>query len=187
MKILAVAERAFVKGVPASELERFRAEWKTRWLNPGRRLRYMLALDSMKQGTKTRTRLETLLGLPPETKTINLLWPDGVSSTWDEQEARVSALTLMAYIGGTESGVERLVLLGRKVADAFRVPAEYPWGTSLKIGAGDEAWVPDERGPVLILPHPSGRSTVLNDLTLRAHLRGKVAEFLSGVAQTTGG
>lgn len=181
-KILCVAERANIKGVPEADRPKFRAEWEGRWKSD-RRIRYILGLNSMVAGCQTRRRMNRLLALPVDVKTVNLLWPDCVPGTWDAAEGRVSALAIMHWIGTqpeeAEAPFDRIVLLGRRVGEAFALPADAAWGERFTV-PDDKGWKSDPDGCVMILPHPSGRSTVLNDATLGSDIRAKVSRFVTG-------
>lgn len=68
--------------------------------------------------------------------------------TWDREQARVRAAQLLNDRPG-----QVLVLLGRKVAEAFGVPDLPPFGSKQIIG-----------GPLLVvLPHPSGLNRVWHE------------------------
>lgn len=178
-KVLAVAERANVKGVP--DRLAFRAEWKARWEDPNRRIRYIMSLNSMIAGCATRIRMEGMLGVPADTKVVNLLCPDCVPGTWDVDMAKAAALDVMGYLRREESAYEGIILFGRRVAAAFRVP-ECEWGSRFTVADApttEAPWKLDDEGVVMVLPHPSGRSTVLNDRGLREELRAKVAAFVA--------
>ncbi len=139
----------------------------------------------------TRARLEGVLGLPKETQVRNLVWPDNRPGTWDADEARLSANHLREWLkddGHLVDGwdeppsrekVAGVVLLGRRVAEAWfadwdpRTTCLLPWG-----GIYREAGLP----PTILLPHPSGRSTTLNDPSVSETLRSVVREFLKETA-----
>jgi uracil-DNA glycosylase len=89
---------------------------------------------------------------------INVLgeWPGsaGKGSAWPVERARKNAATLCLTLNGRRAAV----LLGKRVAQAFGVDAEY--------GEWREA---DDAVPIrhVVVPHPSGINRALNDPELR--------------------
>lgn len=94
------------------------------------------------------------------------------SAEWDRQGARAAASKLLA---GRPRG--RFVLLGRRVADAFRVPY-LPFAVQYN----------DEDQGLLTLPHPSGRCRVWNQdgSWTRARQSLMVLELSDGPRQVAG-
>lgn len=92
-------------------------------------------------------RLCSILGISPrfylrKYQRANLL----EEGKWSRLAARLSASVIL-----TKTTARRFVLLGAKVADAFRVPFE-PFRVHRVL-----SW------PTLVLPHPSGRCRIWND------------------------
>lgn len=154
--------------------------WRDRYCSSGiPRIRHVLGMPAMTEGS-TRKRLERMLGFAPDTKVVNLLWPDSKPGTWDETEAEVSARSLMSYLAENEKRHRHewtgLALLGKRVSRAFSIPSFVEFGERLTIGPS--GWEIHEEGPVLLLPHPSGRSLSLNSESERARFREIVSRFL---------
>ena len=99
----------------------------------------------------TRDRYLTL-------RRANLLATPG---RWDRADAAVAAKAIDA---GEPDHVE-LLLLGRRVAAAFDVPAA-PWFTSPRLPSGRT---------VYLIPHPSGRNRLWNDHETRRRARAFLA------------
>lgn len=74
------------------------------------------------------------------------------TGTWNAARATAEALRIETEVAGTA-----IVLLGRKVAEAFGVGATSPYSRLLS------RRVPDRETPLLLLPHPSGRNREWND------------------------
>lgn len=110
-------------------------------------------------------RLCRVLGLPPAEylrrfERRNLLR----ELPWSAPRARAAADAVLAEMPERD----RLVLLGRRVADAFGAPFDVDPRAALPV----ERW----RGHlVLVLPHPSGRSHLWNDRALPERVRAALA------------
>ncbi len=159
--LIAVAERRNDRGAPAARLRRAARAWAR---HP---LACVLASHAMRQGP-SRTRLHNLLGLRPD-RVVNLLPPDRRPGTWDAWRAREVAALLGAW---ARAHAHELVLLGRRVAEAFGV-GDLPFGAQAQVDGGVR---------VLVLPHPSGRSRYLNDPRTRPRVRRWVARFVREAA-----
>lgn len=171
--ILCVAERIHEPMHAGNEARR--QHFKERWTGENR-TRYVMAMPAMTHGA-TRGRLVKILGTH-EFKVINLLWPDFECGTWDVEEASKSAMAVMRYMSEDEDGKKytRLLMLGRRVAEAFRIPPDAEWGSAWSIG--HDGWEMCRCGAVMVLPHPSGRCRVMNDPHIGTAIRTKVQEFL---------
>lgn len=146
--ILVIGERI---NDPLMKLDRVRT-WKYMWRCENA-IRFIMTTPGMVYGP-TRASLLKLLGTEPD-RIINLLPPDSKSGSWDIKLAEESANTLVKFLW-TEEGKkwDRVILLGRRVAEAF----QYHTG---KMEFGSDCHLASSK--ILVLPHPSGRSTVLND------------------------
>lgn len=111
----------------------------------------------------TRANLDRLL--PGRKRVVNLLWPDAQPGAWLAEPAVLAARELGAW---ARARGRCLVLLGLRVAQAFG------GGELFDLRLGDV--------PMLVLPHPSGRSHALNDPTSRARARRAVTMFLANFA-----
>lgn len=94
------------------------------------------------------------------------------TGTWNRERARARASALL-----NESAGRVLVLLGRKVAEAFGLSDQPAFSARQLIG-----------GPLcVVLPHPSGRNTVWNDPSAveraRAAIRSACPDFPVGEAE----
>lgn len=95
--------------------------------------------------------------------------------SWDRDEAKARAESLLAV----PSPWSVVVLLGRKVADAFDracavVPPNFEQATRVTLGGA--------LGQTLVsLPHPSGRSTAWNDRENVARARAVMATVARGI------
>lgn len=63
----------------------------------------------------------------------------------------------------------RLILLGRKVAQAFGVPSKHPWLVPVK-----SRWGPT----VVVIPHPSGLCREYNDAAFKRRVTGMLRREL---------
>src|SRR5574342_128001 len=149
--VIAVAERLHVRVRPEL-LEFLREYWSP--------TAYAWSAAFLEGATRTRWRA---MGGDHVDRAANLLWPSGRVGDWDPLAARRHADRLLEVAGAKRHS---LVLLGRRVEAAFGL-ARALWGT-----------IRDHRGvSCLILPHPSGRSRVLNDPERRAAMRQALVDF----------
>jgi hypothetical protein len=134
------------------------AHWAVEWdVAP---LRSVILCPAFVDGP-TKSKLDAMF--PHESRRVNLLWPSPVPGDWDSCRAAMVADRVRCWIIDTG---RQAVLLGRKVAKAFSV--EGPFFSS---GASDLM-------PYLLLPHPSGRSRVLNDRAAWHKMCHAVEEFI---------
>jgi len=111
----------------------------------------------------TRRNLDRLL--PGRKRVVNLLWPDAEPGAWHAEPAAVAAAALGAW---ARARGRCLVLLGLQVAQAF--------------GGGELFDLRLGEVPMLVLPHPSGRSHALNDVWSRARVRRAMTMFVANFA-----
>lgn len=131
-----------------------------RWDKGWRQLPLVSALEgaAFTDGA-TKKRLDQLI--PPGVQRINLLPPHPRAGAWDARLAvRVAALVAV------KGGFNRIILLGRRVTDAFFTRT--PLGVSFLSGGVS----------YLTLPHPSGRCRAYNDPAERERYRTMVEAFL---------
>lgn len=160
--VLVVGERVHEPRLSAEQVERWADLWRRRPLD------CVLRTPALRRGA-TRSRLEQMLGRPAPL-CVNLLPPDRVPGSWEVAQSRAVASELLEARREGRLLVDRVVLLGCRVAAAFG--ATWSWRLY-----SDFHW-PDPTEPqeiqglrVLVLPHPSGRSRLLNV----PHVRGAVA------------
>lgn len=104
-------------------------------------------------------RLAKMMGVSDEVYFANTIrknifeTPDE-GKPWEHHEAYVRALRMM----GAMPVNARIVLLGKKVATAFKVVnlPEYEWHSAVRIWSGDTLWLAH-------IPHPSGLNRKYND------------------------
>lgn len=165
--IIAVAERPHDPSLPAAEVLRLKRYWRED------RTFAMIQYEAMPRGV-TRNNLVKMLGFEPA-RIINLMWPDRRSGTWDRGEAAVSARHLSRWIDGSPH-VTGVVLLGRRVGDAFGWKG-MPFGFHLRT-----AYLSGRCSHEILLPHPSGRSRVLNNPTERQRIASEIKNFVESCA-----
>jgi hypothetical protein len=158
---LLVAEsdpRAEPLGAPASPLE---------WLSLASRR----GAFQGPRGEMARAKLSQL-GLEWDWS-LNLLPP---RSAWDPVRARETAVLLARSLSAAPASERprRVILVGRRVADAFGAPAALPWG-----GLVPAVMTADSAPRHVVVPHPSGLSRVWNDEWEVALIRCRVAASMS--------
>lgn len=124
---------------------------------------------------QTRTYWRHMLGGARVDREINLLPPmRRAGEPWDMQAARIHAARLLAVL---DRG-DRLVLLGRRVQNAFHIRPEkgqaIPFGT---IMAGNP-WDDDKLIGVLLMPIPGPRRTTWQE---RVRVVGALRKFCTEV------
>lgn len=167
--ILCIGERVHepeLRKDPARE-----QRWMEKWTGP-QRLRCMLSTPAMTRGQTRKNLLSTYFLPDKSVQVVNLLWPSAECGLWDTAQGRESARCIEDLLVEDDSSWDRIMLLGRRVADAFGF-AHQMFGSRVTIGFGARA---------IILPHPSGRSRVLNDARERDRIRLTAADFLADAA-----
>lgn len=166
----------------------------------------MLSTSAITKGSTCRN-LCNLIGKPRDQfKVINLLWPDSSQGSWDEAEGEASARVFSDWMircgHFTDEWVEpparhevsAVLLLGRNVATAFGcgylefgttvgfIRAPDPESTAVNGMMHCPARrLPHVRVPGMILPHPSGRSRVLNDPVQKFLIQNKLRRMLDAL------
>jgi len=171
-RIVAIAERGHVPDFSTDRIERCREAWAN---HP---VRAAMCLESMKPGTPTRRRLDAMLGFAVS-HVANLLPPSQVIGEWSDPEARRNAEQIWEHI--VDEADVRVILLGRKVLRAVLGPTA-TWADGLRFGTTIKfpGW---RNSPALFMPHPSGRSRVLNDPDEAKRLRAAALEWAHGRLQ----
>lgn len=156
--IVAVGERG---NWPITQVQAVQ-EWASVWL--ARPLACVLTCPAF-PSREQRARFAASTGLRPD-KWVNLLPPDTKPGTWDREDARVAALALLRHAAARGW---RLALLGRRVAEAVSplVRLEFARECTVMSPCGDPV-------SCLPLPHPGGRSRVLNSEDARERCREAV-------------
>lgn len=159
--VFAVAERGYL---PKVELRR-RRNLEDLWDRSP--VRCMVLLESMVRGCRSRKRLEKMLGRDVS-RVMNLLPPDSTCGTWDSTWAAKNAGLLQRHFMDTFRGptMPKIVLLGRRVSIAWGC-GDLEWGSTWKMG----------EIPHILLPHPSGRSRVLNSPEWKDRIQDRIKEF----------
>lgn len=157
--IVAIAERAHIRGLQTEVTRRVAREWSP--LNPA-----CLASRAFTVGSATRSRFVSIGGDGVDLS-INLLPPSEVVGAWDSSLARLNARTVIAW---AESDEHHLVLLGRRVAAAFDFRF-VSFGEVTSLGMVR----------LIVVPHPSGRSRYLNDREARASIRSRLRGFVEEI------
>lgn len=183
-RVLFIAERVHDPELRFEEVQSAEYAWSN---SP---LACMLTNPGMMLGN-TRQRLHDFLRSPYKSeglRVMNLLPPSVEMGAWNPVQAKANAKLLHSVFDVPPqwnpdcftSGVlgithpAYVVLLGRKVADAFGWTRELAsLGCSSYLG-----YV-----PAILMPHPSGRSRVWNDLHKVEELRRKFWEFSMGYTE----
>ena len=107
----------------------------------------------------------------------NILPPDSRPGTWDADFARrVVDNHLWPWIQKNLGHGDRLLLMGRRVEKAFSIEGgPYAWGSLV-----GHCVV-----PMMLIPHPSGRSHFWNQPDEVGRVTDRVREFLAPLGVTT--
>ena len=119
------------------------------------------------------SRLAAILGMDTDTYLRTFDRCNLVVGDWDPRSARNAAHALV------QSGRDRVIMLGARVADAFGVSFSEVFDLGLKMygGQGSE-WEDIRAVRYVVLPHPSGRSRWWDKPMARERARDAVARFL---------
>lgn len=156
--LVAVAERMYDPDLSDREVSLWISRW---WEDP---LPMILETPAMVSG-RTKVNLIKMIGFEPE-QIVNLLPPDNHLGTWSRSDACDAKDVLRPW--AIEEGVN-LLLLGRRVIDAFSRGAEF--GTVIC----------DPGIRMLCLPHPSGLNRFLNTPGMRKKVLGWVESFCARI------
>lgn len=117
--------------------------------------------------TPSGFRLCAIMGVDPDDYLERYVRRNLCSEAW-EHVAAVAAAKRIAVNAMYRTGPDRIVLLGRRVADAFKDALDSMGAAGLARlelleGYCCVGWAKDREVVFVVLPHPSGKSRVWND------------------------
>lgn len=171
--ILLLGERVHDRDLSEEQVESWRRRWEER------PFAFIMRTPAMVAGP-TRQRLLGIVSIRPGRtfQIVNLLPPDNVIGTWDDDLAELCAMHFLLGIGSWQQHhpadpLFAVFLLGRRVMEAVVDRLDVQFGEEVDLCGV----------PALCLPHPSGRSRYLNDEDYRSRTIHQAEKFLRRVSK----